>query len=691
MSINMRIMIMIAGSLLALGAAVGTLSAVRINRAGHSVVGRIEDLGRDQAQAMKVEGQRRIEAYRDELISRKREYLRSQVQTAFSVLEKAYEDAHDPEQLKAVFELPLKNAVDTAYGVLKAAAANEALPPADRKVRAMDMVRNLRYGPDGKDYFWINDMVPRMVMHPYKPELDGTDLSDYQDPNGKHLFNEFVRVCEARGEGFVDYYWPKYGAETPQPKLSFVKHFPPWDWIIGSGIYLEIAEEKLKAAAAATIRGLRYGPESQDYFWINDMSHRMVMHPYKPDLEETDLSDYQDPNGKRLFVEFVRVCEEEGEGFVDYSWPKYGAETPQPKLSFVKRFAPWDWIIGTGLYIDDIEALVAERKAALSNRIERSLAETGRRISDAQVDVRRQVTHALWGTVLATGALLLILLAVATRTTRRYILRPVNRTIIGLQETSRHVHTAADEISQASMSLANSANQQAAAVEETSASLEEMSAMSRKTSELTQGAEQLMIENIEKSGRSLKTLMELTRSMSRIESESDRIAHIIKTVDDIAFQTNLLALNAAVEAARAGEAGAGFALVAQEVKRLAANTTTAANETQSLLGSTLSQVSQAARAIESISQDFASVIESATLIGEKTATITQASAEQSRGIDQLNAAAGDIDSSTQQVAANSEESAAAAQALREGAEQLNTLVETLVKMVRGNKRPIGDG
>ncbi len=373
MSINMRIMTMIAGSLLALGAAVGTLSAVRINQAGHSVVDRIEDLGRDQAQAMKVEGQRRIEDYRDELISRKREYLRSQVQTAFSVLEKAYEDTHDPEQLKRVFELPLKNAVDTAYGVLATAAANEALPPAGRKARAMDIVRDLRYGPDGKDYFWINDMVPRMIMHPYKPDLDGTDLSDYQDPNGKRLFVEFVRVCEARGEGFVDYYWPKYGAETPQPKLSFVKHFPPWDWIIGSGIYLEIAEEKLKAAAATTIGDLRYGPENQDYFWINDMVPRMVMHPYNPELDGTELSDYQDSDGKRLFVEFVRVCEEEGEGFVDYSWPKYGADTPQPKLSFVKRFAPWDWIIGTGLYIDDIEALVAERKAALSSRIERAL------------------------------------------------------------------------------------------------------------------------------------------------------------------------------------------------------------------------------------------------------------------------------------------------------------------------------
>ena len=686
MSINMRIMTLIAVSLLALGAAVGTLSAVHISLAGHSVVGRIEDLGKDQVEEMKEEGRRRIEAYRDELITRKREYLRSQVQTAYSVLKKAYEDTHDPEQLKTVFELPLKNAVDTAYGVLEAAAANEALPPAERKAQAMDIVRDLRYGPDGKDYFWINDMVPRMIMHPYKPELDGTDLSDYQDPNGKRLFVEFVRVCEAQGEGFVDYYWPKYGAETPQPKLSFVKHFPPWDWIIGSGIYLEIAEEKLKADAAATIRDLRYGPESQDYFWINDMVPRMIMHPYKPELDGTDLSDYQDPNGKRLFVEFVRVCEEEGEGFVDYHWPKYGAETPQPKLSFVERFAPWDWIIGTGLYIDDIEALVADREAALSKQIERSLAETERRMSDAQADIHQKVTRVIWGTLLTTGASLLVLLAIATRTTRRHILRPVNRTIIGLQEASRHVHSAADEISQTSMSLANSANQQASAVEETSASLEEMSAMSRRTSELTQGAEQLMIENIEKSGRSLKTLMELTRSMSKVESESDRISRIIKTVDDIAFQTNLLALNAAVEAARAGEAGAGFALVAQEVKRLATSTTDAANETQSLLGSTLSQVSEAARAIESVSQDFASVIESATLIGEKTSTITQASAEQSRGIDQLNAAASDIDQSTQQVAADAEESAASAQALREGADQLNALVNTLVVMVRGNKR-----
>ena len=215
---------------------------------------------------MDADGHNQLRQFREELLLRKKEYLKSQVQTTIGVLEKAYQDAHNPEKLMAVYKEQLHNAVNTAYSAIVAIEKDENLSQAEKQQKAAAMIKAMRYGPENKDYFWINDMHPNMVMHPYKPKLDGQDLSDFKDPNGKKLFVEFVKVCREKGEGFVDYYWPKYGADKPQPKLSFVKLFKPWNWIIGSGVYMEVAEARLQADSAAIIEKLRYRSGNEGLF-----------------------------------------------------------------------------------------------------------------------------------------------------------------------------------------------------------------------------------------------------------------------------------------------------------------------------------------------------------------------------------------------------------------------------------------
>ena len=123
------------------------------------------------------------------------------------------------------------------------------------RTQAISSIQSLRYGDEGKDYFWITDMRPFMVMHPYRIELNDTDLSDYQDREGKRLFVEFVRVVKAQGEGYVDYMWQwKDDSTRVVPKLSFVKGFEPWDWIIGTGVYIEDVKQEI----AALTRNLIY-------------------------------------------------------------------------------------------------------------------------------------------------------------------------------------------------------------------------------------------------------------------------------------------------------------------------------------------------------------------------------------------------------------------------------------------------
>lgn len=114
--------------------------------------------------------------------------------------------------------------------------------------RASLRIHNLRYGPEKKDYFWINDMIPKMVMHPYRTDLDGKDVSHFQDENGKYLFVEFVKVIQSQGAGYVDYLWQwKDDTSKISPKMSYIKGFEPWGWIIGTGIYIDDVHAEISA------------------------------------------------------------------------------------------------------------------------------------------------------------------------------------------------------------------------------------------------------------------------------------------------------------------------------------------------------------------------------------------------------------------------------------------------------------
>jgi signal transduction histidine kinase len=122
-----------------------------------------------------------------------------------------------------------------------------------------------------------------------------------------------------------------------------------------------LTSEQAQVEAIEQIRNLHYGQEVKDYFWINDMHPRMVIHPYRIDLNGKDLSDYTDPDGKRVFVEMVNTVKQQGSGFVYYKWQSYDNKNlVLPKISYVKGFAPWGWIIGTGIYLEDIRLEIEE-------------------------------------------------------------------------------------------------------------------------------------------------------------------------------------------------------------------------------------------------------------------------------------------------------------------------------------------
>lgn len=295
-------------------------------------------------------------------------------------------------------------------------------------------------------------------------------------------------------------------------------------------------------------------------------------------------------------------------------------------------------------------------------------------------NVRRMILLSIIAAATAT-----LILIISIFLTVKKIIQPIKEIALQVQSAAEEVDSAAGQVNSVSQTLASGAGEQAAALQETGASLTDLEKTGKDVASLTDGAETLMTENIEQSGTALKNLIHLTKSLQQIENESDEITKIIKTIDEIAFQTNLLALNAAIEAARAGESGSGFAVVADEVRALAQRTTEAAHNTQQLLAGTVERISESTDAIKDMEEKFEKIVESATVIGEKTQNITSASRVQADRISQISTSTDDIQKITQQVAGGAEEAAATAEELSTHAGLLAESSNRLLQTVHGKK------
>ncbi|WP_404301021.1 methyl-accepting chemotaxis protein [Alicycliphilus denitrificans] len=440
----------------------------------------------------------------------------------------------------------------------------------------------------------------------------------------------------------------------------------------------DLPEEVAKIRSLEAVRSLRYG-DDHEYFWVNDMQARMVMHPIRPELDGKDMGTSKDPNGKALFAEFVHTVKSKGEGYVDYLWPKPGSDQPVAKISYVKGFAPWGWVIGSGVYVDNVRAVFMTRllqaagfAAALALLLLAVGWAVGRSILrqlGAEPAQLNAITHQiasgdLTAQIPASADAHSVLLGI------RSMRDSVTLSVLDVRRGAEGVATASAEIAQGNDDLSARTEAQASALEQTAASMEQLSATVRQNADNAAQANQLAMNASTVAVQGGAVVAEVVDTMRGINDASRRIADIIGVIDGIAFQTNILALNAAVEAARAGEQGRGFAVVAGEVRSLAGRSAEAAKEIKQLITDSVGRVEQGTQLVDKAGATMTEVVNSIRRVTDIMGEISAASREQSAGVAQVGEAVTQMDQATQQNAALVEQSSAAAAGLKAQAEQL---------------------
>lgn len=500
----------------------------------------------------------------------------------------------------------------------------------------------------------------------------------------------------------------------------------------------ELTEKEAQAEAIAYVKALRYGDDDSGYFWIDDVNSILIAHPILEEQEGDNRYELEDQNGVKIIQEILATVEENEEGgFNEFYFTKADGVTVAPKRAYSMKFEPWGWVVSTGNYIDDIEAVysvqekqmnaqltrqvqltnlctivmlvvsiiisvlyaqlftrplrkirdLAERMAdcdfsrSLDIRSKNEFGQTAQTLDYAQEklrsyihDVSRQLQEMAKGNFDVRPGVSYYGEFHEIQNSLETIVSSMNRTLLQIHQAAEQVSAGAEQVSDGAQQLASATVQQAASIQEVSERMESISSQAQQNSQSAEQAKNCAVQTKQYIDTGMQRMDELMEAIRDISAASDGIEKIIKNINDIAFQTNILALNAAVEASHAGDAGKGFSVVADEVRNLAEKSGESANNTQELIENCLKAVRRGTKSAKDMEEALQAIVEENRATQEFVTAIAAESQKQAEESECVNQQLGAVSMVTQTNSATVEQSAASSEELSQQAERMKKLV-----------------
>lgn len=544
----------------------------------------------------------------------------------------------------------IRNVTNLALSVAEAYYSREQsgeLTKAQAQTDAERAISSLKYSTAG--YVFVNSSKGIRIVFPPAPDKVGQDVLDAHDANGIYMNQIMARRALAGDSSPIFYSFPKPGAQTPSPKVAVINYFRPWDWIIGTGVYIDDVHKAFNRILLEFASFMV--PTLLILFGFALWLSRSIALPIRKLTDQTNRL----VNGD-LSVAVAGVERQDEIGTLAIAIDAF-------KTASIKKQQLEDESIENQRRLEQErsqEEAVKEEAAKQLNFVVDSLADGLDKLSKGNLVFRLTSPFSSAYEKL--------------RNDFNTAIETIQETMKAIMVNTSEVSAGAGEITRASDDLSHRAEKQAATLEQTAAALNEIAETLKRTALNADAARSVVSSAKEDAQSSSDVVRETVAAMAGIEESSKQINNIIVVIDEIAFQTNLLALNAGVEAARAGDAGRGFAVVATEVRALAQRSADAAKEIKTLIATSSEQVHSGVRLVGETGKALGRIVEQVMTISTLVGDIAASAQEQATGLSEVNDAVNQMDQVTQQNAAMAEESTAASHNLSQEAEKLNALV-----------------